>query len=210
MERDNIIKSVKTPLAFFALALLVTEGLLIALVGKANGLDFTLLVVGMLLVLLVLITIVFLLFRRRPISEEASKDVFVGIVDEYQSIVDGIMAQPLDGQTDEVLLGQIQGLVNTVQGFRRFSLSLQQLLNGQVNDLSGYVRQLTEKDRIQLSSDERKRLTIMLNGIRTSLPGKIREAEFEEERVRALLRQGREARNKPRAKSNTPQATAQS
>jgi hypothetical protein len=57
------LDQVKTPLAFFALALLVTEGLLTVLVTRAQGLDFTILVIGMLLVLFVLIASVFLFFR---------------------------------------------------------------------------------------------------------------------------------------------------
>jgi hypothetical protein len=45
-SRSSIIDAVKTPLGFFALAILITEAVLLALSPQARGFDFTLLVMG--------------------------------------------------------------------------------------------------------------------------------------------------------------------
>jgi hypothetical protein len=56
--RASIISAVKTPLGFFALVVLITEVILGGLAARATGLDFTLLVIGMLIVLISLIVVV--------------------------------------------------------------------------------------------------------------------------------------------------------
>jgi hypothetical protein len=60
-NRAVLIGAVRSPLNFFTLGVLVMEGILVALAYKAVGLDFTLLVVGALVGLLLLIFMVFVL-----------------------------------------------------------------------------------------------------------------------------------------------------
>jgi hypothetical protein len=60
----SIIRSVQTPLGFFALVVLVGEAILGALAVRATGRDFTLLVAGMLVILVLLILSVFLTARN--------------------------------------------------------------------------------------------------------------------------------------------------
>ncbi len=121
-------------------------------------------------------------------------DIFVGIVDEYQWLVDHVFDDKLSDLKDPVILGRCKGLVSSVIGFRRFSLALHVLLNGQIDDLRKVIDQIDGKKRLSLNSDDRGRIEFLLEGIRTALPGKIREAEFEEGQLRGLLRQGRQRR----------------
>lgn len=51
--RGSLLREVKTPLSFFALVVLIAEGLLGYLATKAEGTDITIMVAGMLLLLLV-------------------------------------------------------------------------------------------------------------------------------------------------------------
>jgi hypothetical protein len=67
-KRFQLIESVKTPLAFFVLTLLVVEALLATLVVKASGADRTIAIVGMLALLFAIGAAVFLLAYRRPDS----------------------------------------------------------------------------------------------------------------------------------------------
>lgn len=65
-ERIRVIREVKTPLGFFTLAILITEVILGGLATKANGFDFTLIIVGMLISYLSLIFIVAYLAFKKP------------------------------------------------------------------------------------------------------------------------------------------------
>jgi len=65
-ERLQIIQSVKTPLAFFVLSVLVVEGLLATLLVSAEGTDKTIAIVGMLILLLGAGAAVFFLAYRKP------------------------------------------------------------------------------------------------------------------------------------------------
>jgi hypothetical protein len=58
VSRISLIKEIKTPLAFFVLVVLVTEGILGFLASKATGIDFTILVIGMIITLFALIGVV--------------------------------------------------------------------------------------------------------------------------------------------------------
>ena len=73
-HRSNIIASVTSPLALFALVILVIEGLLGVFAARATGADFTFLVYGMVgsLVLLILIFAFLLLFQRTSILDTLS------------------------------------------------------------------------------------------------------------------------------------------
>jgi nucleoside 2-deoxyribosyltransferase len=62
----NILQEMKTPLRYFALAVLVVNGILGGLAYKATGKDFTLLLVGMIVSLLFLIALVGYLAARKP------------------------------------------------------------------------------------------------------------------------------------------------
>lgn len=60
-SRLSIIEAVQTPLGFFTLGILITEGVILALSPQARGMDFTLLVLGALAGFLVMIAMVFVL-----------------------------------------------------------------------------------------------------------------------------------------------------
>jgi len=62
----NVLREIGTPLKYFALAILIVEGLLAALASKATGQDFTILVIGMVVALLLLIALVGYLVAKRP------------------------------------------------------------------------------------------------------------------------------------------------
>jgi|GEM_PF-1818200 len=64
--RAAVIREVQTPLGFFALIVLVAEAILGFLASKASGLDFTLLVGGMIFILLLLIVTVAFLAHKSP------------------------------------------------------------------------------------------------------------------------------------------------
>jgi hypothetical protein len=64
--RKGIISSVQTPLGFFTLVVLVSEGILGGLALRATGNDFTILICGMLLVLVLLVVSVFIGAFREP------------------------------------------------------------------------------------------------------------------------------------------------
>jgi hypothetical protein len=65
-ERVQIIQAVQTPLGFFTLVVLVVEIILGLLASKASGLDFTILLVSMVLLLFSLIIIVGIIVNRNP------------------------------------------------------------------------------------------------------------------------------------------------
>ena len=65
-SRTSLIQSVKTPLGFFTLAVLVTEVLLGLLAPKASGGDFTILVISMIVLMFVLVGIVAYISLTKP------------------------------------------------------------------------------------------------------------------------------------------------
>jgi hypothetical protein len=65
-SRTSIIQSVKTPLGFFTLAVLITEVILGLLASKASGGDFTILVVSMVILMFVLVGIVAYISFTKP------------------------------------------------------------------------------------------------------------------------------------------------
>lgn len=65
-SRISLIKEIRTPLAFFALTVLVVEGILGFLASKATGMDFTILVIGMITTLFALIGAVAYLANKSP------------------------------------------------------------------------------------------------------------------------------------------------
>jgi hypothetical protein len=76
-NRAALIAAVRSPLNFFTLGILVTEGIILALAYKATGLDFTLLVIGALVGLLLLIVVVFVL-----VLNPNKQNALLGIADE--------------------------------------------------------------------------------------------------------------------------------
>lgn len=65
-SRTSIIQSVKTPLGFFTLTVLITEVILGLLAQKATGGDFTILVVSMIALMFVLVGIVAYISFTKP------------------------------------------------------------------------------------------------------------------------------------------------
>jgi hypothetical protein len=74
-NRASIVDAVKTPLGFFALAILITEAVLLALSPQARGFDFTLLVIGALSGFGLILVMVFLL-----ILMPRARDILLGVV----------------------------------------------------------------------------------------------------------------------------------
>jgi len=64
--RVQIIRAVQTPLGFFTLLVLVVEVILGVLTSKATGIDFTILVLGMVGLLFVLVLIVARVIQKNP------------------------------------------------------------------------------------------------------------------------------------------------
>lgn len=67
-SRVSIIEAVKSPLGFFTLCILGVEAILVTLSARATGLDFTILLVGLLLGFVVLLAMVYLLATRRALG----------------------------------------------------------------------------------------------------------------------------------------------
>jgi hypothetical protein len=83
--RALIIQQVRTPIAFFTLVVLVTEAILAALAVRVTGLNLTLLLVGMILLLFALVLAVVLTRHTRAALEDADVtkrkyDVFLASV----------------------------------------------------------------------------------------------------------------------------------
>lgn len=86
-------KEIRTPLAFLSLALISTEGLLYALIDKVDGLNTTLLTIGMVLMPFVILLVFYQLFKQRPngfeggeIVDEESKKIKVEKFDLFVSM----------------------------------------------------------------------------------------------------------------------------
>jgi len=62
----TIIASIRTPLGYFALALLIIDSLLVILVTKATGFDLTLLSISIVIILFCIIIIVGYIVYKRP------------------------------------------------------------------------------------------------------------------------------------------------
>lgn len=65
-DRATLIDSIRTPLGYFALTLLIIETLLFILVNKATGFDFTLLSISMVIIFFFIIIIVGYIVYKRP------------------------------------------------------------------------------------------------------------------------------------------------
>jgi tetratricopeptide (TPR) repeat protein len=72
-SRVDIIGAIKTPLAFFALVVLVVEAIMGLAVGATAGFDRTLLIAGMISLIFLLVAVVALIAYFRPISLYAYK-----------------------------------------------------------------------------------------------------------------------------------------
>jgi hypothetical protein len=71
----NIIRTVQTPLGFLTLCVLVCEGILAGLALRASGTDFTVLIWGFLLVLVIMVVLVSLAYLRERKRPEAGEPV---------------------------------------------------------------------------------------------------------------------------------------
>lgn len=95
-NRVGTIAAVKTPLGLLVLIALVVEGSLLGLALRAKGADFTLLVVGMLLALVLLIVFGYLLIKNtttQPKREEGSDGIHdVHSNFKYNVFVSSLMA----------------------------------------------------------------------------------------------------------------------
>lgn len=83
-KKADLISAVKSPVGLLALVVLVTEVILGLLAAKAEGNDFTILVIGMLLVLLAVLFIVYKKSQELH-SKDVSRD---GAKEPSQQIID--------------------------------------------------------------------------------------------------------------------------
>jgi hypothetical protein len=67
-SRAELIQSIQTPLGFFSLAVLVTEVILGVLASKATGLDVTILIVSMVVLMFSLVSIVAYTSFKHPLA----------------------------------------------------------------------------------------------------------------------------------------------
>jgi hypothetical protein len=117
-NRASVIEAVKVPLGFFTLGILVMDGILVALAYKAQGFDFTMLVVGALVGFFMLIIMVFVLVasptlrdallaresvgitgRLRSLQLSANDMRFLVIVHRYHGTTDRFQSQPTGAGT---------------------------------------------------------------------------------------------------------------
>jgi hypothetical protein len=100
----GIIEAVKTPLGLFALVVLVIEAVLAALAVKAEGRDFTILVVGLIGTMAAVVVIVGLALRRDPTlgaSMAPSPSGTPAAPSEAELKYDAFIAAPMAGFTDD-------------------------------------------------------------------------------------------------------------
>lgn len=100
----GIIDAVKTPIGLFALVVLVIEAVLAALAVKAEGWDFTILVVGLIATLAAVVVIVGLALRRDPglgASREPSPPPTPTRPPVPEIRYDAFIAAPMAGFTDD-------------------------------------------------------------------------------------------------------------
>src|SRR3954453_9584457 len=85
-DRASIIRTVQTPLGFFTLLVLVTEVILGGLAVRAEGWDFTILIIGMIVLLFILTGAVYRMASPTPQSSSKATtanckyDVFLSSV----------------------------------------------------------------------------------------------------------------------------------
>src|SRR6266446_5711038 len=129
--RASIIASVKTPLGFFALVLLVTEVILGGLATKVTGRDLTLLLVGMLVVLITLVVVVALSdFKGRASQREIAQRA-----ERRQTLAadfDSKLPEVFDKRLDE----RLRQVRNNVQlAARRNNATLTEEISNEINGL---------------------------------------------------------------------------
>lgn len=208
-SRVKVIEAIRTPLGFFSLVVLVCEGILGFLAARATGSNFTILIWGMLGLLFALVGAVVFVSTRTVVSiTPAAEDTTLAeIVDEYQYMVDRIIAVPVASWDEPTLLGECKALVTTIRGFREYAISLRNLLNSQVDDLGGFLESVEGKGRYELSRNEKAQLQYILAAIRAALPAKSLDASMKLEQLKILLRQRRAVRkNEPPPSSAPPPA----
>jgi hypothetical protein len=114
--RTAIISEIRTPLAFFALVVLVAEGILGFLASKAAGSDFTLLVAGMIVTLLALIGVVAFLAYRSP--ERLGHDT--AVLDDASPKHDVFLSSPMAAFEDDERYRQNRAdVLKLVNAFRK-------------------------------------------------------------------------------------------
>jgi hypothetical protein len=96
-RRSDIIRSVRTPLGFFALVVLVVEAILGATTNFTSGSDRTFLVIGMLVIILVLIAVVAVMAWKRPYS------LYGRSTDQAKRVRADIMLMPTDPKKYDAL-----------------------------------------------------------------------------------------------------------
>ena len=77
--REKIFSAVTTPLSLLTLMVLVAEGLLFLLTEKAEGTDFTIIVVGMVLVIPLVLLVLYLrpsLFKQNTLPERMVRPIY--------------------------------------------------------------------------------------------------------------------------------------
>ena len=86
--RMEIISKIKSPLGLLGLIVLVTEGILMTLAFKATGTDFTLLVIGMSLLLGGIVFVVYKLFANPDVNTKTDEII-------QQTKYDVFLASPM-------------------------------------------------------------------------------------------------------------------
>jgi hypothetical protein len=96
-EWTSIIKAVRNPLAFFTLALLILQGILMALIGRAHGIDYRILLIATLFLTLLLIMVVWsLAYKTSPREYRITLDQNIS---EYR--YDAFVSSPMAALSDK-------------------------------------------------------------------------------------------------------------
>ncbi len=105
----QLLSEIKTPLALLALVVLVTEAILLILANKATGLDFTLLVIAMPLLLIGVLAVVFFLLLTKPGALGA------GAAEEVAEIRhDVFLAAPMASHADDAAYQKDRAEMNSL------------------------------------------------------------------------------------------------
>ena len=111
--RMEIISKIKSPLGLLGLIVLVTEGILMTLAFKATGTDFTLLVIGMLLLLGGIVFVVYKSFINPDVNTETDEII-------QQTKYDVFLASPMASyDTDQAYKKDREGVLKLITSLRK-------------------------------------------------------------------------------------------
>lgn len=116
-NRATIIDSVRTPLGFFALVVLAVEAVLAGLAVRAEGTDFTILIVGLVGTLILVVSALLLAVRKDPslLKPSVSRQDGTAVALKYDAFVAAPMAAFADAKAYQRSRNDVLRLVKVLQ-----------------------------------------------------------------------------------------------